>query len=366
MLRPVATCLAVLLSGMLSGSASAEPYALTPFSVVQAPEIDGLSAAEAARSLGRGASLGGVLEAPSEGAWGLFLTPEMFKAVAEGGFDTIRLPARFSNHAETVAPYRLDEAFARRVDFAVNQALSNGLKIIIDFHHYHQMDGDPLDPGEVAAELSEQQLRERFVAIWGQLAERYQSLPNDRVFFELYNEPHGTTAAVWNELLATTLDTVRKTNPYRFVLIDPVNWSTPSGLAELRLPAEDRRLIVAVHSYEPYHFTMQGAPWIEGSASWRGTTCCEEVQLTAMTAPLDVAVVWSIEKGRPVILGEFGSNSLAPHEDRVRYTRLMREAAEARDFSWSYWDFASEEFGPWNGLTQEWLPDLHRALIPAE
>ncbi len=351
---------------LVANEAPAEQFLLTPFSPVRAPEIDGLTAAEASKSLGRGASIGGVLEAPGEGDWGLTLNAEMFEAAAAGGFDTIRLPVRFSNHAAALAPYTLNEAFAQRVDFAINQALTNDLNIIIDFHHYHQMDGDPLDEGEFRVSLSEEQLRERFVAIWAQLAERYQSLPNNRVFFELYNEPHGRTATVWNELIVTALAAVRRTNPYRFILIDPVNWSTPSGLAELRLPPEDNRLIVAVHTYEPYHFTMQGAPWIEGSDAWRGTGCCSDAQIRAMTEPLDIAAVWSVEKSRPVFLGEFGSNSQAAYDDRVRYTKAMREAAEARGFSWSYWDFASVEFGPWNGLTRTWFPELHRALIPAE
>lgn len=348
------------------GAAGAADFVLTPFAPNGAPEIAGLTAAAEAAALGRGANIGGVLEAPAEGAWGLSLSKQMFEAAAAGGFNTIRLPVRFSNHAAPTAPYALDEAFMQRVDFAINEALSNGLNIIVDFHHYHQMDGDPLDDGEFNTSLTTKQSRERYAAIWKQIGERYRSLPNDKVLFELYNEPHGDTAPAWNTLLAKALKVVRQSNPYRFVLIDPVNWSTPSGLDQLRLPAADQRLIVDVHTYEPYHFTMQGADWIEGSASWRGTSCCDATQSKAMTDPLDVAADWSRQTGRPVIVGEFGSNSQAPYDARVTYTKAMREAAEARGFSWAYWDFASGEFGPWDSETGTWRQELHDALIPAK
>lgn len=362
--KPAGLALAGLLLFGSLGSAVAGEFALVPFAPASAPDIAGLTAASESAALGRGANIGGVLDAPNEGAWGLSLSKQMFTAAASGGFNTIRLPVRFTNHAAATAPYGLDEAFMQRVDFAINQALGNGLNIIIDFHHYHQMDGDPLDDGEFDTDLSDKQSHERYTAIWKQIAERYRGLPNDKVLFELYNEPHGKTQPVWNALLARTLEAVRASNPYRFVLIDPVNWSTPSGLAELQLPAADRRLIVDVHSYEPYHFTMQGADWIEGSAAWRGTSCCDAAQTSAMTGPLDVAAAWSKQNERPVLLGEFGSNSQAPYADRVTYTAAMREAAEARGFSWAYWDFASGEFGPWDAETGAWRPELHEALIP--
>src|SRR5690606_30629537 len=144
--------------------------------------------------------------------------------VKQGGFQTIRLPVRFSSHSALSAPYELDEDFMKRVDFAINNALSHKLNIILDFHHYREMDGDPLDEGEVAIGLEKS--RERFVAIWEQLARRYQSLPNDKVLFELYNEPHGKAEEVWNELLVQAIAVIRETNPYRFLIVDPADWAT--------------------------------------------------------------------------------------------------------------------------------------------
>ncbi|CDZ25872.1 glycoside hydrolase family 5 protein [Neorhizobium galegae] len=342
--------------------AQAQNFVLKPFSEARAPELAGLTAAAQSKALGRGVNFGGTLEAPSEGAWGGRLSTELFTAVRQGGFQTIRLPVRFSSHAAISEPYKLDEAFMRRVDFAINNALSRGLNIIIDFHHYHEMDGDALEAEEVA--IGVEKSRERFLAIWEQLARRYQSLPNDKVLFEIYNEPHGKTEEVWNELLGKALAVIRKTNPHRFLIVDPAEWSTAWGLKKLAIPADDRRLIVTIHNYAPFKFTMQGASWIEGSRPWLGTSCCENVQIEEIRTPLDMAVEWGKKNDRPIFVGEFGSNSLAYYPDRVTYTRIMREEIERRGMSWAYWDFASHEFGPWDPTTKSWLPELHEALVP--
>ncbi|MCQ1835433.1 glycoside hydrolase family 5 protein [Neorhizobium galegae] len=352
----------LMLMALGIAGAQAQNFVLKPFSEARAPEIAGLTAAEQSKALGRGVNFGGTLEAPSEGAWGGRLSTELFAAVRQGGFQTIRLPVRFSSHAALSEPYKLDEAFMKRVDFAINNALSRGLNIIIDFHHYHEMDGDPIEAEEVAIGLEKS--RERFLAIWEQLARRYQSLPNDKVLFEIYNEPHGKTEEVWNDLLAKALAVIRKTNPYRFLIVDPAEWSTAWGLEKLAIPADDRRLIVTIHNYAPFKFTMQGAGWIEGSRPWLGTSCCEKTQIEEIRTPLDMAVEWGKKNDRPIFVGEFGSNSLAYYPDRVTYTRIMREEIERRGMSWAYWDFASHEFGPWDPTTKSWLPELHEALVP--
>ena len=61
-------------------------------------EVKALNAAtfEANARLGRGVNLGNALEAPSEGSWGLYLKEEYFKDIAEAGFDSVRVPIRWS------------------------------------------------------------------------------------------------------------------------------------------------------------------------------------------------------------------------------------------------------------------------------
>src|SRR6476619_6215118 len=71
------------------------------------------------KKLGRGINLGNALEAPKEGEWGVKLKAEYFKTIKEAGFQSVRLPVRWSAHAKTDAPYAIDVKFAERMDWAI-------------------------------------------------------------------------------------------------------------------------------------------------------------------------------------------------------------------------------------------------------
>src|SRR5258708_1696487 len=63
------------------------------------------------KKLGRGINLGNALEAPKEGEWGVKLKPEYFQAIKKAGFDTVRLPVKWSAHAQQEAPYTIAAPF---------------------------------------------------------------------------------------------------------------------------------------------------------------------------------------------------------------------------------------------------------------
>ncbi len=345
-----------LLPGVLLGACRASgTVALVP----AAPRLISGNADSAARDLGRGMNLGNILEAPSEGAWGLRLSDDLFDAARASGATTIRLPVRWSNHAAAAAPYTIDPSFFARVDYAVDAALSRGMRIVIDMHHYHQLDGDALEAGEFSVEPSV--IDERFVAIWRQIATRYRDRPTT-VLYELYNEPHGLqTAGGWNALLSVALDAVRAIDSTHYIVVGPVGWNNASQLAGLVLPATDHRLIVTIHSYEPFSFTHQGAAWA-GMANSPTVTCCTPAQVGQIAAPLATAHRWRDTWSRPIWVGEFGSYSHGPYDSRVTYTRTMRDSMEAHGLTWAYWEFASG-FGIYDQPTRTWKPELRDALF---
>ncbi len=200
------------------------------------------------RALARSVNFGNMLEAPSEGEWGLKLEERYFQAVKDAGFTAIRLPVRWSAHAQTNAPYTIDAKFMDRVTWAVKQATSRGLSIMINVHHYEELNDKP------SAHL------ERFLAIWRQIAVRFKN-ESDLVFFEVLNEPAGEIAKVWNDVMTRAIAVIRESNPSRAVVVGPTGWNSASALPDLKLP-EDRHLIVTFHHYTPFEFTHQGATWV--------------------------------------------------------------------------------------------------------
>lgn len=210
--------------------------------------VGGTTATNANAYLARTVNFGNALEAPNEGDWGMRLEERFFQLTKDAGFTAIRLPIKFSAHAGTSAPFTLDETFMQRVDWAVNEALSRNLAIIVDFHHYDELMINP------AAN------RARFLSIWQQVAARYRNQPA-KVLFEIHNEPNGNIEPLWNEYLAAALAVIRQTNPTRAVIVGPNGWNSADRLEELVLPS-DQNLIVTIHQYAPFYFTHQGAEWV--------------------------------------------------------------------------------------------------------
>jgi endoglucanase len=338
----------VLTLGAAIASAAALA-ATSPPSEKEAAAPAGIRAAN--KKLGRGINLGNALDAPKEGAWGVTLKPEYFRAIKEAGFDTVRLPVRWSAHAQADAPYTIDPRFAVRVDWAIDQALANHLNIIVNVHHYGAMATDP-----------DRHLH-RLVALWEQSAARYKDRPAG-VYFELLNEPHDKlTEGKWNAAIPALLRAVRKTNPTRPVLVGPGQWNAIRALGKLELPKDDRNLILTIHYYDPFEFTHQGAPWVKGADKWKGRRWTgSDAERAAVRKEFEKAAAWAKANERPVFLGEFGTFEAADLESRARWTRFVAREAEKHGFSWAYWDFCAE-FGAYDLRAESWRAPLKAALL---
>lgn len=303
--------------------------------------------------IGRGVNLGNALEAPNEGEWGVTLQEEYFQLIKDAGFDSVRLPVRWNAHALEDKPYTIDAEFFKRVDWAVDNALARDLPVMLNIHHYNELDDDPAGH------------KERFLALWKQIAEHYRDYPGT-LFFELMNEPHGNLKAkLWNEILADTIKVVRKSNPDRTLVVGPVQWNQISQLKNLKLPEDDRNIIVTIHYYLPMKLTHQGASWIADSNEWLGTKWLgTEEEKQAIVKDFDIAAEWAKKHNRPIHLGEFGAygaSGKADMESRARWTKFVVDTAVERGFSFSYWEFCAG-FGVYDPQKKQWHKNLLHAL----
>ncbi len=312
----------------------------------------GLDAFAQNAKLGRGMNLGNALEAPNEGEWGVTLQSGYFDLIKSAGFNSVRIPIRWSAHAAASAPYAITNSFLQRVDWAVDQALSRKLAVAINIHHYEEIMANP------AAH------RARFLAIWQQLASHYKNYSGD-LFFELLNEPNGAlTSELWNQYLQEAIATIRQTNPGRILIVGPGYWNYIGMLNTLALPTDDRNLIVAFHYYNPFQFTHQGAEWVAGSNAWLGTRWTgAAAERQVIQQEFATAAQWGAANRRPLNLGEFGAYSKADMTSRALWTEAVARAAEANGISWHYWEFIAG-FGVYNGAANDWNYSLLNALVP--
>jgi endoglucanase len=303
--------------------------------------------------IGRGINIGNALEAPAEGEWGVTLKAEYFEVIKRAGFNSVRIPVCWSAHAREEKPFTVDRIFLERMDRVVSQALARGGIVILPMHHYNELYQNPAGH------------KERFLAIWKQVADRYREYPF-RLVFEPLNEPHDNLkSAEWNTLLKEVLAVVRQSNPNRTIVIGPVNYNDVHELNALELPAADRNIIVSFHYYLPYEFTHQGAHWAPESKAWLGRKWLGTgPEKQAIEDDFKAAAAWAKKNDRPILLGEFGANSKADMASRVRWTKFVADAAIAQGFSFAYWDFCAEFFGLYDPQTKSWRKPLLESVIP--
>lgn len=320
---------------------SASPVSYTPAAAFRATT-------GATIPLGKCVNMGNHLEAPNEGDWGRAIVDADFTIIKAAGFDTIRLPVRWSNHALAAAPYTIDATFLARVRHVVDTARGAGLNVILNLHHYEEMATAPAAHAD------------RFAGLWKQIAAAFADEPTASVWFELMNEPNGAlNDSNLKAILTPALAQVRATNPTRPVIIGGQNWSGVPSLATLQLP-DDANLVVTVHTYDPFNFTHQGATWITPTPPL-GRVFGSAADYRELDANLATVRDYMRATGRQVFVGEYGANDdpAIPLAQRILYYGTVSSAYASigvQSCAWAYTNTFKLRDG------NAWLPGMVEAI----
>jgi endoglucanase len=272
-----------------------------------------------------------------------------FKMIKDAGFSTVRV--NLHPFSQMDSQHIINPDWLQTLDWVVDKGLEANLMIILDLHEFTAMADNP------------EAKKEMFLSFWKQVAPRYKD-KSDKVMFEVLNEPNQKlTVEMWNTFLSEAVKIIRETNPYRTLIIGPGNWNGIESLNTLKLPENDRNIIVTVHFYHPMRFTHQGAAWANeyknlSGIQWTGTL--EEKE--EVESKLRVAAEWSLKNDRPIFLGEFGAYDKGDMDSRARYTAFVARTAEKLGFSWAYWQFDSD-FIVYNIEKETWVKSILNALM---
>ncbi len=288
--------------------------------------------------VGRCLNVGNALDGPFEGAWGSDISERDLDWIAGAGFNTIRLPVRFGSHwSGTIFP-----GFLARVVQVVRQAQERGLTVILDLHHFDDLMTDPDTFAPV------------FVAIWTELADRFEG-HDDRLIFELLNEPRdAVTTARATKLYHSVLPIIRRKHPDRWIILGGGQMNSLDEM--LALPNPGPRIALTFHYYDPVRFTHQQAQWTK--EYYPPVTWGLPTEIAAVKADIARAA----RSGIAIFLGEFGVVREADTASRNAWIETVRLAAEEHGISWCYWAYgAGFDLRDFNG--DEWYPGLYRALM---
>ncbi len=296
-------------------------------------------------------NMGNHLEPPNEGDWGRAISDTDFLDIRAQGFETVRLPARFSNHAATAAPYTIDPVFMDRVEHVVDLARTAGLRVILDLHHYDDPQGNIFT--SPAAQTA------RLAGMWTQIADRFKD-KDDMVWFEILNEPHDQiTHANLRSVLDPALAEIRKTNPDRPVVWGGEFWSGIGSLDDIPIP-DDNRLVVTFHYYDPFGFTHQGAPWITPMQPV-GRIFPSGTDLADLQANAQLAQDFMTRTGRPLFLGEFGVYEGVSVDQRATWYKAVHDEFEAVNVDGCVWAYTNTMYFR-DPVSNGWIAQLLDAI----
>lgn len=327
-------------------------------------------------AMGQGWNLGNTLDATGNTAnpindetyWGNPVTTQAnIDAVHQAGFNTLRLPVSWDDHISGT-DHVIDSAWLNRVEAITNYALNNGMYVIINIHHNNGW--------EMPTTANEANATDYLNKLWPQIANRFKDY-DYHVIFEVMNEPRVTVDGtddwwgndasyfeVLNRMDAAALKAIRDTggnNAKRLVMIPGyVAGVDAHQLDPLVLP-NDPMIALSAHSYSPYDFALN----LSGTSVFSDTQTIDNIFTRLNTG--------FIEKGIPVVVGEWASVNKNNLSERVKHATYFVTKAQQYKIPTIWWDNGaytyssnSETMGLLNRNNNTWVyPEILTAIFDA-
>ena len=212
------------------------------------------------------------------------------------------------------------------LDEAVRRLTSRGFVVVLDYHDESR--SIESGPTEVDA----------FERAWAALATHLRATNPVQVLLEVLNEPvFDADPSAWFPIQRRLVSAIRSVAPGHTIVTGGPNWSSLDGLLRSR-PLDDPNLLYTFHFYEPFEFTHQGAPWVNGPV--RNLSGVRYGSPHYLERRIASAAEWSRRHGVAVWAGEFGAYpAVAPRDDRLRWLYDVRTAMERHGIGWAVWSY---------------------------
>lgn len=281
----------------------------------------------------------------SETAWQpTKTTQQVIDYVKSLGFRSVRIPCAWAcGHISNAQTYEIDAQWMARVKEVVDYCIRDSLYVVLNDHwdggwlEEHIKDSD-------AATIKRN--KEVLTALWTQIATAFRDY-DEHLLFAGLNEPSADTQAATDNLIQynqTFVDAVRATggNNLKRVLVvqgPTTNIEHTCNFMAGRMPTDvvADRLAIEVHYYHPWQFWGMEKDeswgnvvyyWGKGnhlSGSTRNATTGEEDNMRELLMRMKTTFV---DKGYPVVIGEFGANwrdlSALPGESQEKHNASIR------------------------------------------
>jgi len=344
------------------------------------------TAKEVQAKMGMGFNVGNSMEVPNNPTlWGNpYPTQALLDSVKAAGFNTVRIPCAWDSHAPGG---KITETWLDSVKTVVDYAMRAGLYTILNIHHEGEGGWFQSNIGTSVNSTIDTKMKN----YWTQIANKFKDY-NERLLFAGANEP-GPNVNTWTSQHVSTLmhyyqtfiDAVRATggnNATRTLIIQGLNTDIDKSVANAPVSTfpKDKvegRLMFEVHYYDPYQYTLMTSEQNWGASepiqpqyyygdyqkagepkrnagynAWAGSV---DSKLAGIEHPKEQFAKMKtnyVDKGYPVIVGEFGANVRSPElsgsdlnlhkQGRVQWHKDVVSAAKQYGLTPILWDMGNE------------------------
>ena len=360
--------------------------ALTAAAAISASAANLPTAKEVQSKMGMGFNVGNSMEVPNNPtAWGNpYPTQALLDSVKAAGFSTVRIPCAWDSHT---SGGKITETWLDSVKTVVDYAMRAGLYTILNIHHEGEGGWFQSNIGTSVNSTIDNKMK----TYWTQIANKFKDY-NERLIFAGANEP-GPNINSWTAQHVSTLmhyyqtfiDAVRATggnNATRTLIIQGLNTDIDKSVASAPVSTFPKDkvtgyLMFEVHYYDPYQYTLMTSQQDWGASepilpqyyygnyqkssepkrnagynAWAGSI---DDKLAGIGHPQEQFAKMKtnyVDKGYPVIVGEFGANVRSPElsgsdlnlhkQGRVQWHKDVVSAAKQYGLTPILWDMGNE------------------------
>jgi endoglucanase len=160
------------------------------------------------------------------------------------GIRTVRFPVKWER-LQPVLGDGLDPTYAGLIDKMLMQANQQGIGVIIDVHNYARYRQQVIGSRKVTVDHYRQLMQ--------RIAERWHDAPA-LYAYDLMNEPHDDSDAIWPQAAQAGIDGIRKVDRKRLIIVEGRDWASAArwpqnndALLALKDPANN--LVFSAHLY---------------------------------------------------------------------------------------------------------------------
>jgi endoglucanase len=280
---------------------------------------------------------------------------EDFEIMSEWGFDFARIPMSYWNWTSKENWYIVDEDFFRDIDEVIELGKQYNIHINLNMHRVpgYCINGRELEPFDLFDDTVENMKKALNAGVfhWQLFAERYKGIPNERLSFDLINEPpHLNEESRYIEVVDALVKGIREKDTERLIVADgkDVGRTPVYGIVDLGV-------VQSTRGYDPMSVSHYTATWVPREAFQT---------FSIPTWPLkgDDGKIWNkaalrkllidtwkplVDKGVQVHVGEWGCYNKTPHNVALSWMRDLLSLWKEVGWGHAMWNLKGD-FGPIN------------------